>query len=511
MRRPWIDHSLVAAAMTLLAAITGCDTHSAARPDDPFADARTEIEKLMESEGISAYQVAVARGDRMIYTEAFGTADAGGKIPTRTDTMFQVASISKPFVSTALMALVERGQIALDTPVNEVLAGPELVAYRGDAADATIARLLFHTTGMPYGYYHAGKDVPAVSKRTARDMIELSGVLATEPGTRYQYTNIGYDLLGEILQETAGENIEEYIAREIIAPLGLTRTQYFRSQPPADQVAVQNTPEGVVPIVFDAGGFSKLYSTAEDLVRFGMFHLGTLPHAPELLSRSSRDDLWRATEPKVEGSTRRMGWDVQQDFGFETVQHGGGGPGIHNWLYMIPSESVVIAIMSNARYSSSKTDPVLTALISGAISDSETSDFRPDEGRGWVWPSKLSATDFAGTWAGHIEGPKGSCRVDFRIGSDGLPELQIEGDPCNDGGWISPSTDRNEGYGALLWRFDACIPFIAPLAPHDEVIVTVWPEGDRLIGSASAANERTFGQGESFVLPQFLELTRLTQ
>lgn len=254
-----------------------------------------------------------------------------------------------------------------------------------------------------------------------------------------------------------------------------------------------------------------LYSTAEDLVRFGMFHLGTLPAGPELISKSSRDMLWQAREPEVQDTMRRMGWYVQQDFGFETVQHGGGGPGMHNWLYMIPSESVVIAIMSNARYSSSKTDPVLTALIRGAISDSETSDFRPDEGRGWVWPSKLSATDFAGTWAGRVEGPKGSCRVDFRIAGDGLPELRIEGDPCNEIGWISPSTDETTGYGSLLWRFDACIPFIAQLAPHDEVIITVWPEGEKLIGSASAANERVFGHGDAYVLPQFLELTRVTR
>jgi CubicO group peptidase (beta-lactamase class C family) len=510
MRKPLSYPSLVAGVMTLLVAISGCDTHSRARTDDPFADARSEIEKLMETEGISAYQVAVARGDRILYSEAFGIANVQNEIPTRTDTMFQVASISKPFVSTALMMLVERGLIALDTPVNAVLAGPELVAYRGDASNATIARLLFHTTGLPYGYYHAGKDVPAEKRRTARDLIELCGALATEPGTRYEYTNIGYDLLGEILEETAGENINGFIAREIIAPLGLKRTRFFRSPPPAEQVATQNTPEGVVPIVFDAEGFSHLYSTAEDLVRFGMFHLGTLPEAPQLLSRSSRDDLWQVEDPGVTGTTRRMGWDVQQDFGLTTVQHGGGGPGIHNWLYMIPSESLVIAIMSNAMYSAPKTDPILTALIRGAIPEPEASEFQPQEGRGWLWPPKLSSVDFAGTWAGHIQGPRGSCRVDFRIGSDGLPELRIEGDPCNENGWISPSTDKTSGYGSLLWRLDACIPFLTQLAPHDEVIVTVWPEGEKLIGSASAANERAFGKGESYVLPQFLELTRLT-
>jgi hypothetical protein len=62
--------------------------------------------------------------------------------------------------------------------------------------------------------------------------------------------------------------------------------------------------------------------------------------------------------------------------------------------------------------------------------------------------------------------------------------------------------------GKLLWRFDACIPYLYPYAIHDEVILTIWLEGDKLIGSACAAKEKNFGKGENYLLPQYLELTK---
>jgi hypothetical protein len=60
----------------------------------------------------------------------------------------------------------------------------------------------------------------------------------------------------------------------------------------------------------------------------------------------------------------------------------------------------------------------------------------------------------------------------------------------------------------LLWRFDAQIPYLLPSAIHDQVIITIWPQGEQLIGSACAAKEKNFGRDENYVLPQYLELTR---
>jgi CubicO group peptidase (beta-lactamase class C family) len=461
----------------------------------------------MEQQKIASFQVAVARDGAIIYEEAFGVANQEKRIPTTTETMHLVASIEKPFVSTALMILAERGVIKLHGPVNDYVGDSKLIAYRGDASDASIARLLLHTTGLPYGYYIAGDEVPQEAKRRTSDLIALAGVLVAAPGTRYQCTNIGYGLFGDIIQHAARENLKEFITREVIEPLGLTHTKFFSAEPPPESITTQNIEGGILPIAFDADGYTALYSTAGDLARFGMFHLKShLPDQQAILSDSAIDLLWQYRDTAVEFTTRRLAWDEQQDYGFQTIQHGGGGPGIHNWLYMIPSENVVIALMSNARYGSS--DPVLAELVAAALSRSENQKFSRRAGRGWPrWP-KLDPATLRGNWAGQIKGPKGMSSVQVEFDARGNPALHIEGDSCSGDQRVSASGKVKKDYGTLLWRFNACIPYLYPHAIHDEVILTLWPDGDKLIGSASAAKEKNFGHGENYVLPQYIELAR---
>jgi hypothetical protein len=262
-------------------------------------------------------------------------------------------------------------------------------------------------------------------------------------------------------------------------------------------------------VAFDAEGYSALYSTASDLARFGMFHLKAhLAEQKSILTDQSLDLLWQYHELRVESTTRRLGWDVQQDFGFETVQHGGGGPGIHNWLFMIPAEKLVIALMSNARYSNTHSDPVLVELIAVALSTSSRNKLRQGAGRGYAQKTEIDPTDFRGQWSGHIEGPKGKCSIMVDFSARGQPKLQMERDERSKGHWIAPNREVSKGHKACLWHFDARIPYLSVVAPHDEVILTIWPEGDKLVGSASAAKEKDFGRGENYVLPQFVELSR---
>jgi len=485
-----------------------CSDHCAEiDSSDPFARVRCRVEELMDEKEIASFQVAVARDGQIIYEEAFGWADVQRRIPTTTSTMHLVASIAKPFTSTALMILAERGKIGLHEPVNKFLGGSQLIAYRGDASGATIARLLLHTTGLPYGYYIAGPEVPQENIRSDKDLIELAGVLVSAPGTRYQYTNIGYGLFEEVVRDVTGESIKEFISREIIAPLGLTHTRYFKGAVPADSVATQNVDGVILPIAYDAEGFTALYSTAGDLVRFGMFQLRQHPTDQKpILSDSSIDLLWKYRDSSETISTRRLGWDVQKDYGYQTIQHGGGGPGIHNWLYMIPSEKVVIALMSNAQYGSS--DAVLKELIAAAVSHSGKGDFQPRAGRGWPqWPVLNPAT-LSGHWVGEIKGPKGACSVSVSFDSRGNPSIRVDGDSFSNQEWVRASSEVKKDYGSLIWRFDACIHYLKHYATHDEVILNLWRDEDRLVGSASAAKEKDFGRGENYVLPQFIELRR---
>ena len=137
---------ILTALMTLL---FGCGQSEEAHPEEPFAKANHRIRQLMERQHISSFQVAVAKDGKIIYEEAFGWANVEQKIPTSTQTKYLVASIDKPFTSTALMILAERGKINLHGPVNAYLGEAKLIAYRGSATEATVARMMLHTSGSP--------------------------------------------------------------------------------------------------------------------------------------------------------------------------------------------------------------------------------------------------------------------------------------------------------------------------------------------------------------------------
>lgn len=497
----------MAVIATVLVLFSCSEDYGSDKNVNPFAGAESRIRQLMKREEVASFQVAVGRDGKIIYRKAFGLANVDSKIPATDESMALAASIEKPFFSTAMMILHERGLVDLHAPVNDYLDGAKLVACQGSAGDATVARLMLHTTGLPYGYYIAGGQTADEDRRDIDELIALSGVLVVPPGTRYQYTNIGYDIFREIARNAAGKPIKEFITDEIIKPLGLEHTAFFDSVPPADMIVTQNAGSGVLPVSFDSEGYTPLYSTATDLVRFGMFHLkSNVPEGVSVLPDSSIDMLWRYKDPGVELTNRRLAWYVGEEFGFPVLQHGGGGPGIHTRLYLIPSENVAVAFMSNAQYSNPHSDPVLAELIRVAVTSSEKFSRKRKSGERIRYP-ELKPYKYRGEWAGIIKGPKGECGIKVRFDLLGRPEIMISGDSCSGGKWVRATAGPKKDYGSLLWRFNACIPYLASQAPHDEVIVTLWPQGELLVGHAAAAREKDYGRVENYVLPQCLELT----
>jgi len=459
----------------------------------------------MKEKNIAAFQAAVAKDGKIIFEEAFGIANREEEIMTTINTKFKIGSIQKTFVSTALMILNEKGQLDLHDPVNHYLTHDSLISCNGSAADATIARMLLHVSGLADGYYISSDDIPPEDRRSLSDILELSGIFVYPPGTIYEYTNTGYGILDEILDEVSGTIHQEFIMEKIVAPLGLKNTGFYKLAPPVDEVATENVGEETVPFHVNADGYTGMYSTAGDLVRYGMFHLKNRPDdQPAILADSSIDLLLTYQEPGIDFTSRTLAWDVQEDYGLSVAMHGGGGPGIHNYLYLIPSENVAIAYVSNAQYWSSEN--VLQELIAAALPGSKKIKRR--KGQGWPRWQQVNRTLLQGNWKGEISGPIGSCHISVIFNNQDIPMIQIDGSECRDSDWTVPSRQVQNKYGKIVYRFDECIPYLLPFAAHDEVILNLVPDGDRLIGSASAAREKNFGMGENYVLPQCIILER---
>jgi CubicO group peptidase (beta-lactamase class C family) len=216
-----------------------------------------------------------------------GYLDLEKKTPMKVDSLFRIASCTKPITATAVMILAEEGLLAITDPVEKylpefrdkkILVGDQLVK---PSRLITLRDLLTHTSGLPGGGPAVLDDGGEKMKRTLAEVVALESQLplSFEPGTKWQYSNVGLATLGRIVEVVAGQPYDQFLAERIFGPLGMRDTFFFVTPDKESRVATIYTDEkGVLK---DAGvglnrkGVAKypapeggLYSTAGDLARF---------------------------------------------------------------------------------------------------------------------------------------------------------------------------------------------------------------------------------------------------
>ena len=334
-------------AWRLCAVLTLCPVASPAQRagGDQWASVRDTIRELMTRTNLPSLSVAVARGGKIVWEEGFGLADRERMIPATPNTMYSLASISKPMTATALMTLVERGTVDLDRPANEYLGVGKLTGLAGDAAGATVRRVMSHTAGLPlhYQFYYANEPYPVVSND---ETIARYGILVNPPGEVYEYSNLGYGIVDHIVSRMSGVDYADFMRTNVFLPLGLTRTSVGIGPGLEAHVAQRYDPkQRPIPFYdFDHRGGSAVYSSAHDLVRFGMFHLKDhLSDQRSILKDATIDAMQRAVAPATYG----LGWIITEREGQRIVSHTGGMPGVQTVLAMYPAEDVAIVVLAN--------------------------------------------------------------------------------------------------------------------------------------------------------------------
>jgi uncharacterized protein YbbC (DUF1343 family)/CubicO group peptidase (beta-lactamase class C family) len=261
--------------------------------------------------------VLVGRGDAVLLHRAWGMrALVPHPLPMLPDTIFDIASLTKPFGTTlAVMSLVERGQIALDAPL-----GRYLREFRGAAfSQVTIRRMLAHTAGFPAipaeGALEGG--FPKAAKQLAAKALERL------PGSAFQYSDTGFILLAEVVHRVTGEPIDRYLRHAVFEPLHLKDTTYHPGDPQLNRVAPTEFADGVLlrgrvhdPRARQLGGVAGhagMFSTAADLARICRMLLdrGTLEGRRVLRPETVRA-MWTPS-PDTDG-TRALGWDISSGY-----------------------------------------------------------------------------------------------------------------------------------------------------------------------------------------------------
>ena len=233
----------------------------------------------MATYGIDASVIGIVHDGRLVHLQGYGHADAAHQVPVTPDTVFNVASVSKPMAAWGVMHLVETGRIDLDRPVSDYLTRWSLPASPYDDSGVTVRRLLSHTAGIANvggGYEGYGPDETpqtlVASLAAASDAGNEAARLIAEPGQSHLYSGAGYEILQLLVEEVSGQDFSSYMQDAVFAPLGLESSSYAPDAALLGRATiVRGLDEAVAPPrLFTAQAAAGLYTTGADLTRWLM-------------------------------------------------------------------------------------------------------------------------------------------------------------------------------------------------------------------------------------------------
>lgn len=314
--------------------------------------AAMEMDRLMQARsapGDFSGAVLVARNGQVLYQRAVGLANREWNIPNDLETKFEIGSMTKQFTALLVLQFVNEGKISLDRHLSDYLP-----YYRKDTGvRVKISELLSHTSGIPNFIESPGFLDGAASRISygVREFAEkyCSGDLHFDPGTRFEYSNSGYFLLGAILEHVSGEKYEQLLSKRIFDPIGMRSSGYARSETinPHRAAGYERSAAGLrnaryydMSIPFAAGA---LYSTVGDLFLWDQALYGE-----RLLPVKLRDLLFR---PNLENYG--YGWgilipDPGSPYAGESIpMHGGAIFGFQSLIVRIPQHKELIVLLDN--------------------------------------------------------------------------------------------------------------------------------------------------------------------
>ena len=304
------------------------------------------LQPFVDQHKLAGAVVLVADKEKVLDVETVGFADIAGKKPMAKDSVFWIASMSKPITAVGLMILVDEGKVKLDDPVSKHL--PEFadvwVAVEKDKDHIllkrpknvmTVRHLMTHTSGLPFV---SALEQPTLDMVTLKDAVRSYAMtpLHAEPGTKLQYSNAGINTAGRIIEVVSGMLYEEFMDKRVFGPLGMADTTFFPDddmvkrlatsyKPTAKKDDLEETPIWALtyPLTnkkrkpMPAGG---LFSTAADVAVFCqmMLNNGEWKGKKILTPESVKEMTKRQTPDAV-----KENWGIGFTVGPNTYGHGG--------------------------------------------------------------------------------------------------------------------------------------------------------------------------------------------
>ena len=319
-----------------------------------YASAAALLERFIADEmadkNLPALSIALVEDQRVVWARGFGIADPKDSVRATAHTVYRVGSVSKLFTDIAVMQLVERGTLALDTPVVRYL--PDFRPSGSRASAITLRHLMSHRAGLvrepPVGHYF--DNTAPTLEATVRSLNESP--IIYRPGSRTKYSNAGIAVAGRALEQVGGEPFATYLRRSVLEPMGLRSSSFEPDASFASRRAVATmwTLDGRTSTApaFELGmsPAGSMYSTVLDLAGFMsvLFARGKRGER-QILSEGSLEEMWR---PQFAAAGTRsgfgLGFDISPLDGRRTVRHGGAIYGFATELAAMPDDKLGVAV-----------------------------------------------------------------------------------------------------------------------------------------------------------------------
>ena len=311
------------------------------------------VDSVVEAWALPGVSLCVVHDGDTVAARGFGTRDRATGEPVTADTLFHLASISKSFVATAVLQLVESGELDLEGGITAYL--PDLPWSDPRARDIMVRHLLSHTSGvgdvLDYGWHEPELDDGALSRFATR----VAGwPLEGDPGQRFAYSNSAYELLGHLVATTGRQSFEALLKERVLDPVGMTTSTFLRADIPPDASAAPHlgmpprVVDGAYPYTRRHAPSSTLHSSATEL---GRWMASQLAGGAGLMSPATHALMWQphAGTGWDEGHAWvALGWFSGTYRGQLLVGHSGSDPGFGTNLALVPELGLGVAVMANS-------------------------------------------------------------------------------------------------------------------------------------------------------------------
>lgn len=333
-----------------------------------------EAGRLLDA-GAASVSVSLLAGYEVVSSTAYGHANVHTQSRAKPDTLYNVASTIKPTTATAVLQLVERGDLHLDEPIDTYL--PEYSFRDSDGYPVTVRHLLNHTSALSQNTRY----IDLWSRKAPDSLAEIAARLTIDarPGERFEYNNAAFAVAGLLVERVSGKEFEEYVVAEIFEPLGIPGNPVRLTPSMVERLALPYRPgesRAPKPIaqkridVYPAGDF---YLTAANLARLVCPHVNSGQcHGVDILTPTSVSQMHDRGLADY-----GLGWGILPDGEDFLIAHGGGVPGYSAYILGDPETHLVVAALATSGDLSRLARAALLVL----------------RGESWVPPEKRQAVE----------------------------------------------------------------------------------------------------------------------